>query len=224
MKKITLFFIIVFLLLLVGMFALNILYPPNTNKGASSTNANSQNPTQNSSASNINAGSNTNTQSNNNTLTVENIAKHSTPNDCYLIIKQNVYDVSSYIFLHPGGRGTITSRCGEEVTGIFASIHSNFAWDLLGRYLVGSVQTESTTTATDSNAQQNLDTIQSKITETYPQAEIVNIKPRSSSYVAKIIDNGKLKELHIDKSGKITSIEVENDEYDWNNWSDDADD
>jgi len=224
MKKITLFFITIFSSILIGMLALNIIYPPTINKAGSSTNTNSQNPTQNSSTSNTNAGSNTNTRSDNNTLTVKNIAQHSSPNDCYLIIKQNVYDVSSYISLHPGGRGTITSRCGREVTSIFASIHSNFAWDLLGKYMIGSVQAGNTNTAKGSNAQQNLDTIQSKITEAYTQAEIVNIKPRSSFYVAKIIDNGKLKELHIDKSGDITNVEVENDEYDWNSWSDDADD
>lgn len=72
-------------------------------------------------------------------LTASEIARHSTANDCYLIINNNVYDVSSYIGSHPGGRQIITSSCGTEVSGIFARIHSNRAWDLLAKYKIGMV-------------------------------------------------------------------------------------
>jgi len=61
------------------------------------------------------------------------VAKHNSATDCYLIVKNNVYDVTSYIPKHPAGKSKITNTCGEEVTNIFASIHSNFAWNLLGK-------------------------------------------------------------------------------------------
>lgn len=73
------------------------------------------------------------------TFTLTEVATHSAEKDCYLAIKDKVYDVSDYIGSHPGGRKNITSRCGEEVTGVFASIHSNFAWDLLGKYYIGTL-------------------------------------------------------------------------------------
>ena len=74
-------------------------------------------------------------------FTMTEVARHSTANSCYLVINNNVYDVSSYIDSHPGGREAITSRCGQEVSGIFAQIHSNRAWDLLAAYKIGSVAT-----------------------------------------------------------------------------------
>lgn len=67
------------------------------------------------------------------------VSQHNSTKDCYLVIQNTVYDVSSYLGSHPGGRGVIQSRCGTEVTGIFAQIHSNRAWNLLGRYKVGVI-------------------------------------------------------------------------------------
>ncbi|MFA6534488.1 MAG: cytochrome b5 domain-containing protein [Patescibacteria group bacterium] len=65
------------------------------------------------------------------------VAKHNSLSDCYLIVSGKVYNVSSYINQHPGGRQNITNNCGQEVSGIFAASHSNFAWDLLARYYLG---------------------------------------------------------------------------------------
>ncbi|MBP9781362.1 cytochrome b5 domain-containing protein [Candidatus Woesebacteria bacterium] len=73
-------------------------------------------------------------------LTLAQVSQHNTPSDCYLIIKGAVYDVSSYINKHPGGSNNIISSCGSEVTGIFASIHSNAAWNLLKNYQVATLK------------------------------------------------------------------------------------
>jgi len=72
-------------------------------------------------------------------MTMVNVSKHNTKNDCYLVVNDNIYDVSSYISKHPGGSRSVTSLCGGEVTGVFASIHSNRAWDLLVNYKIGTV-------------------------------------------------------------------------------------
>lgn len=71
--------------------------------------------------------------------TVAEVAKHNTKSDCYLIVNNNVYSVSSYISFHPGGTRNITDVCGKEVTNIFTQIHSNKAWDLLIKYKVGTI-------------------------------------------------------------------------------------
>lgn len=84
----------------------------------------------------------TTTTTNNQTspnLTVVEIAKHNTSSDCYLIVKNKVYSVSSYVSKHPGGRGKIINNCGKEVSGVFASIHSNFAWNLLNDFYIGDL-------------------------------------------------------------------------------------
>ncbi len=67
------------------------------------------------------------------------IRTHHTKNDCYLVINNKVYNVTSYLDKHPGGAQTIIDECGNEVTGVFAGIHSNNAWDLLAKYKIGSI-------------------------------------------------------------------------------------
>jgi cytochrome b involved in lipid metabolism len=67
------------------------------------------------------------------------VAKHNSANNCWLAISGKAYNVTSYVGSHPGGQGAILNSCGTEVSGIFASIHSNFAWNLLGQYYVGPI-------------------------------------------------------------------------------------
>lgn len=73
------------------------------------------------------------------TFTAEEVAKHNIKTDCYLIVSNQVYDVSSYISKHPGGVRRIVDVCGQETSQIFASIHSNFAWNLLKEYYIGDI-------------------------------------------------------------------------------------
>lgn len=65
------------------------------------------------------------------------VATHDNIDDCYIVIESKVYDVTGFIDQHPGGVDKITSGCGKEMTGIFAKIHSNKAWDLLKKFQVG---------------------------------------------------------------------------------------
>ncbi|MBP9803147.1 MAG: cytochrome b5 domain-containing protein [Candidatus Pacebacteria bacterium] len=88
--------------------------------------------------------SNTNPNTNNPntktiTLTKEEIAKHNNRNDCYLIIKDQVYSVASFIDSHPGGVSKLVNECGREASAVFAKIHSNFAWNLLNDYYIGKL-------------------------------------------------------------------------------------
>ncbi|MFO7567578.1 MAG: cytochrome b5-like heme/steroid binding domain-containing protein [Enhygromyxa sp.] len=77
-------------------------------------------------------------------LTLEEIARHDQPDDCWLIIRGKVYDVSSYIASHPAPRETITDYCGKESTRAFETKdrgrpHSPQAWNMLESYYVGEV-------------------------------------------------------------------------------------
>ncbi|NCN07587.1 hypothetical protein GW933_02730 [Candidatus Falkowbacteria bacterium] len=118
MKKITLVFLLVFVIIVGGIFTVNFF---NTWAGFNYSVDNNVNisPTIN--------------------LVFSEVSAHSSPDDCYLVINSKIYDLSSYIGKHPGGRDNITDNCGSEVTGVFASIHSNFAWDLLSSYYVGDL-------------------------------------------------------------------------------------
>ncbi|MRG97864.1 cytochrome b5 domain-containing protein [Polyangium spumosum] len=72
------------------------------------------------------------------------VARHDRPEDCWLVIRGKVYDVSDYIAAHPAPPRTITEHCGEESTTAFETkergrSHSPQAWQLLESYLVGEV-------------------------------------------------------------------------------------
>lgn len=52
-------------------------------------------------------------------MTPEEIARHSSPGDCRVIITGNVYDVNSFINEHPGGPERIVPQCGKDATEVF---------------------------------------------------------------------------------------------------------
>lgn len=213
MKKITLISIVLFGLILGSIFTLSYLYPPVISTHTiGNTIANTTVTT-----------SGTGLIAESTALTTSEVGKHNKSSDCYLIIKNKVYDVSTYIGYHPGGSNTIVSRCGQEVSGIFASIHSNFAWDLLGKYYIGDLST-STSPTTLSDSTTILNSLKQKLLDQYQGAEVVNVKPKSDFYVSKMIYNGKLYEIHLDSDGNILQSEVEDDESDWGEWDTDTDD
>ncbi len=152
-------------------------------------------------------------------LTIKDVSKHNTKNNCYLIINNKVYDVSPYIGSHPGGSRKIISRCGKEVTGVFSRIHSNRAWDILKKYKVGIIDT-----GNHDITYEILTEISDTLEKANPDAEIIKVSPKMNFYVAKIIYNKKIYEVHIDNLGNIIKEEVEVDEVNWDNWENDYDD
>jgi hypothetical protein len=80
------------------------------------------------------------------TISAQEVAAHNSPDDCWIIVSNKVYDVSSYVKLHPGGASTITPYCGEEATRAFetkdlsrAEDHSGFAYSHLDSLYVGDL-------------------------------------------------------------------------------------
>jgi len=63
-----------------------------------------------------------------------------------LVIDGKVYDVTSFVDIHPGGRDTILKRAGEDVSAIFHGestndhIHSSYAKAMLLRLVVGQFE------------------------------------------------------------------------------------
>lgn len=81
---------------------------------------------------------------NTNALTSDTVSKHNNPNDCWIIIENKVYDVTSYLTKHPGGEWRITPFCGKDATQPFLTkdgqgSHSAEAFQILGLIYVGDV-------------------------------------------------------------------------------------
>ena len=71
-------------------------------------------------------------------FTPEEVAKHSTEEDCWLIISGAVYDVSSFLRSHPGGILPVLPFAGKDATAVFEELHEP-AWlsEFGARYQVG---------------------------------------------------------------------------------------
>ncbi|KIZ40251.1 MULTISPECIES: cytochrome b5-like heme/steroid binding domain-containing protein [Rhodopseudomonas] len=75
-------------------------------------------------------------------ITSAELAKHATPQDCWMAIRGQVYDLSAYLPDHPSRPQIIEPWCGKEATQAYDTKtkgrpHSKEADDLLPKYRVG---------------------------------------------------------------------------------------
>lgn len=74
--------------------------------------------------------------------TAEQVAAHSTPNDAWVIFQGNVYDITKFIPLHPGG-AVLNSYLGRDVEKVWTNggfskhLESNAAYSILSGYKIG---------------------------------------------------------------------------------------
>jgi fatty acid desaturase len=67
------------------------------------------------------------------------ISKHSSPSDCWLVIRDRVYDVTEFAPTHPGG-ALISIAAGKDNTHMFESYHPLWVWRApLEKYCIGTV-------------------------------------------------------------------------------------
>ena len=78
--------------------------------------------------------------------TMEEIARHSTKEDCWLLIENKVYDVTSFIPKHPGEEA-ILKGCGKDATQMFnaprksdGKPHSEKARQNLTNFYIGDLK------------------------------------------------------------------------------------
>ena len=69
-----------------------------------------------------------------NTFTTQEIAKHNTENDCWVIIDNKVYDVTTFLEDHPGGKRAILMYAGKDATKEFKMLHTK---NILKKYATG---------------------------------------------------------------------------------------
>ncbi len=82
------------------------------------------------------------------TFTVDEVAKHNRPDDCWVIVHGEVIDVTSFLHQHPGGPAALSKpgRVGLDVTEHFVRIgHSQDAHKLVRSMRVGALAAASGT-------------------------------------------------------------------------------
>lgn len=75
-------------------------------------------------------------------FTREEIEKHNTRDNCWLVINGHVYDATSVLEWHPGGAAAILANAGKldlEVTSSFENVHDEYAHKKLAECSIGEV-------------------------------------------------------------------------------------
>lgn len=79
-----------------------------------------------------------------NVFTWEEIKKHTEQGDCWLTIQGKVYDISTFMTKHPGGRWILLGQAGQDATPAFLkTIHSEVAFEKMMELYIGDLATES---------------------------------------------------------------------------------
>jgi cytochrome b involved in lipid metabolism len=77
-------------------------------------------------------------------ISMDMLAKHSDKGDCWLVVENKAYDVSSFIASHPGGEA-ILKGCGKDATSLFnkkpssGKPHSDKANEMLADYYLAEL-------------------------------------------------------------------------------------
>ena len=70
--------------------------------------------------------------------TLSQVAEHTSPSDCWIVIYDKVYDVSTFLSQHLGGEFIILEWAGRDATIPFRSTrHGDDSYKLLEKYLIG---------------------------------------------------------------------------------------
>ncbi|XP_058093637.1 cytochrome b5-like isoform X1 [Magnolia sinica] len=73
-------------------------------------------------------------------FTLEDVSKHNTNKDCWLIISGKVYDVTKFLEDHPGGDEVLLSATGKDATDDFEDVgHSTSARAMMDEFYVGEI-------------------------------------------------------------------------------------
>ena len=72
-------------------------------------------------------------------ISIEELKKHNKENDAWMAIDGIVYDVTTYINKHPGGKDAIIRHAGKDVTDLFYQIHEKYMLDDIKSNIVGNL-------------------------------------------------------------------------------------
>ncbi|KAK4764452.1 hypothetical protein SAY87_013890 [Trapa incisa] len=103
-------------------------------------------------------------------FTMQEASRHSSRDDCWIVIDGKVYDVSSYLDEHPGGDDVVLDATGKDATDEFEDAgHSKEARELLETFCIGELDESSTA---------------------IPEMEILS-KKQAPDYARKLVDLSK---------------------------------
>ncbi|KAL6655736.1 hypothetical protein ACP70R_006562 [Stipagrostis hirtigluma subsp. patula] len=68
------------------------------------------------------------------------VSTHNTRRDCWIIIKDKVYDVTSYVEEHPGGDAILNNAGDDSTEGFFGPQHGTRVFDIIEDFCIGKLK------------------------------------------------------------------------------------
>ena len=59
-----------------------------------------------------------------NEYTIDEVQKHNTKDNCWIVIDNDVYNITEFLDIHPGGSSIIMQLGGDDVTEYFHELHN----------------------------------------------------------------------------------------------------
>nr|XP_032518356.1 cytochrome b5-like isoform X3 [Danaus plexippus plexippus] len=73
-------------------------------------------------------------------ITIEEVKKHKRKNSVWMIIHDDVYDVTRFLNEHPGGEDTLLEYAGKDGTQAFEDVHhSEDAREIMKKFKIGTL-------------------------------------------------------------------------------------
>ncbi|EIE88106.1 hypothetical protein G6F46_009656 [Rhizopus delemar] len=76
------------------------------------------------------------------TFTREEVKRHASEDDLWIIIDSSVYDMSRFVDMHPGGAIPILEYAGKDATDAFYGLHRQEVLVKYNRYKIGTIDNE----------------------------------------------------------------------------------
>merc|ERR1712107_507431 len=57
-------------------------------------------------------------------ISMDEIAKHNMPDDCWIVIHGIVLDITRFLSDHPGGQRVLLEKAGKDATKVFDALHN----------------------------------------------------------------------------------------------------
>ena len=72
--------------------------------------------------------------------TIEEVSFHNNEDDAWIIINDDVYDITDFLDQHPGGKMILMSLLGKDATDFFEELHNSKILKEYGeQYKIGSI-------------------------------------------------------------------------------------
>ncbi|XP_062090903.1 cytochrome B5-like protein [Humulus lupulus] len=68
------------------------------------------------------------------------ISLHNKRTDCWIIIKDKVYDVTSYVEEHPGGDAILAHAGDDSTEGFYGPQHATRVFDMIDDFYIGNLE------------------------------------------------------------------------------------